>query len=94
MKFDDELLNYICSLSKVSLKENERGEILESLKELVEEFSIISNLENEPVEIENSAYLTLREDISVKSNDTNEIKGNFPLIKVDFLEAPKMLNEE
>lgn len=94
MKFDDELLNYLCSLSKVSLKENERGEILESLKELVEEFSIISNLENEPVEIENSAYLTLREDISVKSNDTNEIKGNFPLIKVDFLEAPKMLNEE
>lgn len=94
MKFDDKLLNYLCELSKVSLKENERDEILEILKELVEEFSIISNLEDEPVEAENSKYLSLREDIPVKSNNIDDIKGNFPLIKEDFLEAPKMLNEE
>jgi aspartyl/glutamyl-tRNA(Asn/Gln) amidotransferase C subunit len=94
MKFDDELLNYLCSLSKVSLKENEREEILESLKELVEEFSIISNLEYEPVETKNSEYLSLREDIPLNCDNTDDIKGNFPLIKEDFLEAPKMLNEE
>ncbi|MDD3427639.1 MAG: aspartyl/glutamyl-tRNA amidotransferase subunit C [Caldisericia bacterium] len=94
MKFDNELLNYLCGLSKVSLKESEREEILLSLKELVEEFSSISNLEDEPVEIENSEYLTLREDISINCNNIDKIKDNFPFIKDDFLEVPKILNEE
>ena len=94
MKFDNELLNYLCGLSKVSLKESEREEFLLSLKELVEEFSIISNLEDEPVEIENSEYLTLREDISINCNNIDKIKDSFPFIKDDFLEVPKILNEE
>jgi len=94
MKFDDELLNYLCELAKFSLKEDEREEILKSLKELVQEFSIISNLEDEQISIQNSKYLSLREDLPIECENVDKLRSNFPLLKEELLEAPKVLDEK
>lgn len=94
MKFDDELLDYLCELSKLSLKEGERDEILESLKNLVEEFSIISSLEDDQTNIQNNRYLSLREDIPINCEDIDKLKDNFPSTEEEFLESPKILNED
>lgn len=92
-EFDDSLLDNLCELSKISLNEDERIEILESLKDLVREFSIISDINDFSANINEIETAKLRNDIVFKCENINGIKNNLPSLENDFLKVPKIIDE-
>ena len=94
MNFDKNLLDYLCELAKLSLKEDEKEEILESLKELVEEFSIISDVEDAKSNFQDIRKLSLREDLVVHCKNVDYIRNNFPSTEEGLLKAPNVIDEE
>ena len=92
MRITEEMIDYVATLSRIELPQDERAAVAEGLGSIIEYMDVLATLDTEGVEPTSHIFPlknVFREDVVVQSMDHDELLANAPLKKDGCFVVPK-----
>jgi aspartyl/glutamyl-tRNA(Asn/Gln) amidotransferase C subunit len=94
MGIDKNLIIYLAKLANIEVQPEEEFNFIENIRYLANEFSVISEIENEVSQLNVIEKVNLREDIVINAPNNQEIMSNFHNLKNNLVLNPKILSKD
>lgn len=89
MTVDDKLIHYLERLARIELSEGERADCKDDIRDIIDYFGTLSDIEEESVEYKEPLINVMRADTVVPSVEREDILLNAPVAKDGAFSVPK-----
>lgn len=88
---DKILINRLEKLSALKLDDSQKDEMINDFNDILTFVEILNSVDTKSVNIENSSFTPLREDIAKNSNIISDVLNHAPSKEETFFKVPKII---